>query len=634
MFNQYPYLNLNDLNLDYILNAMREMKYEVTNFVSINAIKYADPIQWNITSQYEKNTVVIDPLTGTAYISVAPVPSGVALTRPEYWSVVFDLGSFVTRAAQNFTSRWEADTTLTATFPTNTGEWLVWGDILYKALTNIVAGDQYVVGSNIEHFTIEDLYNTYLNTIASILAMIGDLQELTTSDTSDIVHAINSVLDDLNITIGDLADLTTSDASDIVHAINSVLDDLNLTIGDLANLSTSDKSSVVNAINENVSNIANLNAKKLDFVIGDISIVRYDYGYYTIDVLKLSHTNQDGTINKPFCKGEYNLDGMEIFAEGTKLAVNGGFYDSAYKMQGNTISNGSVITGNVISSPDVCYLGVDGDGDFKYYDQNTPMGDILADGCNNAMLAWCPLIENHAMSANILSLSQTSQQNVGIDDDLNYYIITTSYYCPLDIQNVATWILSNYPEIKTAFAIDSGGSAQTRVYNIMTNVNSDLNRQYGRQIPSALCFPITNTKNDITTILDVMKITKENTMPQVVYNSGMHTQIGTKIQMSYFNSYQIGNLFFGSGQIETEVGYDGSWTRLTTLENYLPSPDRHSYFPIISFYSANNSGRVDINPSSDEMDIKPTIEVKAPANNLGQSQLYDVTFIYAVKQMR
>lgn len=197
-FNQYPYLNLNDLNLDYILKAIGEMKYEVTNFVSINAIKYADPIQWNITSQYEKNTIVIDPVTGTAYISVAPVPAGVALTRPEYWTVVFDLGSFVTRAAQNFTSRWESETTATATFPTNTGEWLVWGDVLYKALTNITAGDTYVVNGNIEHFTIEDLYNAYLNTVASILTMVGDLVDLNTSDKTSVVNAINSVVADLN----------------------------------------------------------------------------------------------------------------------------------------------------------------------------------------------------------------------------------------------------------------------------------------------------------------------------------------------------------------------------------------------------------------------------------------------------
>lgn len=256
MFNLYPYMNLNDLNLDYLLNAIKEMRYEVTNFVAINAIKYADPIQWDIVRQYEKNTVVIDPITGTAYISVAPVPSGVALTRPEYWTVVFDLGSFVTKAAKNFTHHYEEATTLTATFSSNVGDWLVWGDILYWALVPITAGDTYVEGSNIAHITMEYLYNQYLNTIANILAIIGDLQDLTTSDTSDIVHAINSVLNDLNLTIGDLANLTTSDTSNIVNAVNSVLNDLNAKIGDLANLTTIDKTSAVNAINEIDSDLA------------------------------------------------------------------------------------------------------------------------------------------------------------------------------------------------------------------------------------------------------------------------------------------------------------------------------------------------------------------------------------------
>lgn len=220
MFNQYPYLNLNDLNLDYILKAIKEMRYEVTNFVSINAIKYADPIQWNITSQYEKNTIVIDPVTGTAYISVAPVPAGVALTRPEYWTVVFDLGSFVTRAAQNFTEHWESETTTTATFNSNMGNWLVWGDVLYKALVNITAGDTYVVGSNIEHFTIEDLYNSYLNMIAMIMSIIGDLDDLATTDKTSIVNAINDVV---NVIIGDLDNLNTTDKSSVVNAINAAL---------------------------------------------------------------------------------------------------------------------------------------------------------------------------------------------------------------------------------------------------------------------------------------------------------------------------------------------------------------------------------------------------------------------------
>lgn len=260
MFNQYPYINLNDFNLDYILKAIKEMRYEVTNFVSINAIKYANPIQWDITSQYEKNTIVIDPQTGTAYISVAPVPAGVALTRPEYWTVVFDLGSFVTRAAKNFTNRYEQDTTLTATFPTNAGEWLVWGDTLYVANVNITAGDSYVVDSNIRHITVEEVKNTIMQLIAdnynTIVAMIGDLDDLDTTAKNNIVAAINELV---------AADTSLSDRIDDEVQARQDAD------GNLSTLQTTNKSNLVAAINEIVGNIDNLEIyNALDYgAIGD-----------------------------------------------------------------------------------------------------------------------------------------------------------------------------------------------------------------------------------------------------------------------------------------------------------------------------------------------------------------------------
>jgi lysophospholipase L1-like esterase len=266
-FNQYPYLNLTDLNLDYILNQMKTLIDEVTNFVTINAIKYANPIQWDIRKQYEKNTIVIDPLTGTAYISVAPVPAGVELTRTEFWTVVFDLSQFIVKASQNFSSHYEAQTTLTATFSTPAGGWLVWDETLFKALVNITAGDRYVIGSNIQHITVEDFYNEYVAAIAEIVEKIGSLNDLTTEDKSSIVAAINEVNSTGGGTkelIGDLADLDTTAKNNLVSAINEVLSTatdnytslnnlitaLSGNVGNLSALTTDNKSSLVAAINE------------------------------------------------------------------------------------------------------------------------------------------------------------------------------------------------------------------------------------------------------------------------------------------------------------------------------------------------------------------------------------------------
>ena len=236
LFERFPYTNFHDLNLTWILNELKTLEHTINEFVSINALKYADPIQWNIVTQYEKNTIVIDPLTGTAYISVQPVPSGVALTNTDYWTVVFDLGQFVVKAAQNFCTRYEEATTLTSTFPSSINDWLIWGDTLYYALVNITAGDTYVVDSNIKQFTVEDV--------------VGHLQDLNTTDKSNLVAAINDVLVIMSTLTGDLDDLNTTDKSNLVAAINDVLVIVGTVIGDLNDLVTTDKSSIVAAINE------------------------------------------------------------------------------------------------------------------------------------------------------------------------------------------------------------------------------------------------------------------------------------------------------------------------------------------------------------------------------------------------
>lgn len=232
LFDQFPYTNFHELNLEWILKTLQMIESTMDTFVSLNSLKYADPIQWDITSQYEKNTIVIDPQTGTAYISVQPVPLGVTITNTDYWTVVFDLGSFVVRAAKNFTDHWEDETTLTATFPSSVGDWVVWGDTLYRVISPIVAGDQYVTNSNIEHITME--------------GTIGHLDDLTTTDKSNLVAAINEIAAEVLGKIGDLDNLNTTDKSNLVAAINEVLS----MIGDLTNLTTYDNSTIVNAINE------------------------------------------------------------------------------------------------------------------------------------------------------------------------------------------------------------------------------------------------------------------------------------------------------------------------------------------------------------------------------------------------
>lgn len=277
----FPHTHFYDDDLRELIKKVFDMSVEVKNFVSVNAIKYANPIQWNITSQYEKNTIVIDPLTGTAYISVAPVPSGVALTREEFWTVVFDLGQFVVRASKNFSNRYEQETTLTATFATSAGQWLVWGDTLYVANVNITPGDSYVVGGNIRHITMEEMYNAVMSIIDTLQEAISDEAEARGNADTALQENINNEAQAradadtaLQEAIGTLNDLTTEAKNNLVAAINEV----NSTgggaiakIGNLDNLITEDKSNLVNALNEVAKEADNLNIYNvLDYgAVGD-----------------------------------------------------------------------------------------------------------------------------------------------------------------------------------------------------------------------------------------------------------------------------------------------------------------------------------------------------------------------------
>ena len=239
---KYPNQNDEILNLDWILSTIENLVNEVANFVTLNTIKYADPIQWNITKQYEKNTVVIDPLTGSAYISTKPVPAGVGLNNTDYWNIIFTLD--VISANKNITIRDDANNML-ATFESSIGDWLLWNGTLYKVTRQIDIGNAYVADYNISKYTVENFLKQYIDEVKDIIGSLSDLQLPATS----VVQAINEVVDALTGQIGDLEDLTIS-AVDLVTAINNVVS----IIGDLEDLEVS-ATSVVQAINNVLSAI-------------------------------------------------------------------------------------------------------------------------------------------------------------------------------------------------------------------------------------------------------------------------------------------------------------------------------------------------------------------------------------------
>ena len=141
-----PYTNFHDLNLDWIIEVLNEFNTKLTNFVSLATIKYANPIQWDITSQYEANTVVVDS-KGNAYLSVRPVPSGVSLDRTEFWTKIGNFDELWADVKKAITPNDEGhSTTATAARAANDLVWV--NGALVRVTRAMIAGDAYVPGSN------------------------------------------------------------------------------------------------------------------------------------------------------------------------------------------------------------------------------------------------------------------------------------------------------------------------------------------------------------------------------------------------------------------------------------------------------------------------------------------------------
>lgn len=160
----WPFTNTHELNLDWLVQIVRQLQTELSQFVALNTIKYANPFQWNITSQYAQNTLVIDPETGTAYLSLQPVPQGVQIDSTDYWTPVFTLQNFtdaLKKAISDFPQQ-ENGQAATQAIPAGTVFWV--GDRLVRNDAAIPATSLVIVGSNCAQLDmvslIEEVYRT------------------------------------------------------------------------------------------------------------------------------------------------------------------------------------------------------------------------------------------------------------------------------------------------------------------------------------------------------------------------------------------------------------------------------------------------------------------------------------------
>lgn len=204
LFSKYPYVNFSDYNLDWIIYRIKKLSDEMTSFINLNTIKYADPIQWDITRQYEANTVVINPFDGTAYISTVAVPYGVNISNEEYWTPIFNYGESLNTLREQIAENNQRDKK-TANKNYVDGNLLWYNGALYEVLYDISAGTELIVGVNIEPITIEKL--------------ISDVRTDTDKNTADIIEIKKAFV--TPEMFGAVGDGITDDTEAVISAINS-----------------------------------------------------------------------------------------------------------------------------------------------------------------------------------------------------------------------------------------------------------------------------------------------------------------------------------------------------------------------------------------------------------------------------
>lgn len=197
---RWPYTDFHNLNLDWILETLKKQDAAIADFISLNSITYANPLQWDITRQYPKNQVVLDT-NGDGYLSVQPVPVGVEIANTDYWTKIGNFSELWSTVKLAITAADEGLKT-TASADRASGD-LVWlNNTLYVCTTAITRGTEY--GTN----------NTAKTTIDARLTNLAQAVKTLQDNIANVNTALGGKID--KSTTGDLAQTVSGDFG--IHA--------------------------------------------------------------------------------------------------------------------------------------------------------------------------------------------------------------------------------------------------------------------------------------------------------------------------------------------------------------------------------------------------------------------------------
>lgn len=180
-------------DIGWLVDKLLSFETALNTAIDLKTIHYADPIQWDITTQYSPNTVVVDPKTGTAYMSKVPVPAGVLLTNTDYWVVIFNYQRIYDKIMSGIAYNDKDNLNASKDLLVND---LVWyGGDLYRCTRAIPQGTTYLPGTNLTPTTIADCLATYYgrDRVAQVLNDTVNVSGDYTLNAGDIAETASNV---------------------------------------------------------------------------------------------------------------------------------------------------------------------------------------------------------------------------------------------------------------------------------------------------------------------------------------------------------------------------------------------------------------------------------------------------------
>lgn len=188
-------------------------------YIETSSISYADPIQWDITKQYPRNTVVVT-VNGDGYLSTQPVPIGIDIDNEDYWTKIGNFSELWGSVKLAITPIDEKlKTTASAARAVNDLVWL--NNDLYVITKAMDVGTRYIEGTNCKKTDIGEQLNDLNTKVDNNKSSVDDSIKKINTDIENINTNLNKKIDkdtdgNLDQTVSGNMNQTVSGDYDIV----------------------------------------------------------------------------------------------------------------------------------------------------------------------------------------------------------------------------------------------------------------------------------------------------------------------------------------------------------------------------------------------------------------------------------